>query len=50
MLVVFAAAVWLGLVMEKQGRKREAVAELEAAARMRPDHKGIKQDLKRIKG
>jgi tetratricopeptide (TPR) repeat protein len=46
-----AAARWrLGQALDKQGRKAEAVAELEAALARRPDLKGAKEDLKRLKG
>ncbi len=46
-----AAARWrLGQALEKQGRKAEAITELEAALVRRPDLKGAKEDLKRLKG
>lgn len=46
-----AAARWrLGQALEKQGRKPEAIAELEAALLRKPDLKGAKEDLKRLKG
>lgn len=46
-----AAARWrLGQVLDKQGRKAEAIAELETALAKRPDLKGAKEDLKRLKG
>jgi len=45
-----AAHYWLGLVYEKEGRKPEAVSELETALRLKPDFEPAKQDLKRIKG
>lgn len=46
-----AAARWrLGQALEKQGRKAEAIAELEAALVRKPDLKGAKEDLKRLKG
>jgi len=45
-----AAAHWrLGLVLEKEGKKPEAIAEMEAAVRAEPDFKEAKQDLKRLK-
>ncbi len=45
-----AHAHWrLGLVLEKKGRKPEAVAEIEAALRMRPDLGEAKKDLKRLR-
>ena len=46
-----AHAHWrLGLVLEKEGRKAEAVAEIETALRMRPDLTEAKKDLKRLQG
>jgi len=39
----------LGLVLEKEGRKGEAVAELQSAVKMEPGLAGAKEDLKRIK-
>lgn len=45
-----AHAHWrLGLVLEKQGRKPEAIAELETAVRMKPDLDDAKKDLRRLK-
>jgi tetratricopeptide (TPR) repeat protein len=45
-----AAAHWrLGLVLEKEGKKTEAIAEMEAALRGQPDFKEAKEDLKRLK-
>ena len=45
-----AAAHWrLGLVLEKQGRKKEAIAELENAVRLDPNFEPAKKDLKRLK-
>ena len=45
-----ASARWrLGQVLEKLGRKTEAIAELEAAIRLRPDLDGAAKDLKRLK-
>jgi tetratricopeptide (TPR) repeat protein len=38
----------LGLVLEKEGRKDEARAEISAALTLRPDFKAAKEDLKRI--
>ena len=40
---------YLGLLLEKQGRKAEAIAELEQAVRMNPDFENAKKDLKRLK-
>jgi len=39
----------LGQALEKQGRKTEAISELEAALRMEPGLEGAKQDLKALK-
>lgn len=39
----------LGLVLEKLGRKQEALQEVEAAVKMEPQLKGAKEDLKRMK-
>ena len=45
-----AAAHWrLGLVLEKEGKKAEAIAEMEEALRAEPDFKQAKEDLKRLK-
>ena len=45
-----AAAHWrLGLVLEKEGKKAEAIAEIEEALRAQPDFKQAKEDLKRLK-
>jgi tetratricopeptide (TPR) repeat protein len=45
------AAHWrLGLVLEKEGRKSEAVTELQAAVRLDPKLEDAKKDLKRLKG
>jgi tetratricopeptide (TPR) repeat protein len=46
-----AVAHWrLGLVLEKQGRKPDALSELEAAARLDPKFEPAQKDLKRLKG
>jgi tetratricopeptide (TPR) repeat protein len=46
-----AAARWrLGQVLEKQGRRAEALAELETALKLDPALKGAQADLKRLKG
>ncbi|MGB7620804.1 MAG: tetratricopeptide repeat protein [Terriglobia bacterium] len=46
----WAAAHWrLGLTLEKQGRKPEAIAELEAAFKLEPDFEPAKKDLRRLK-
>jgi tetratricopeptide (TPR) repeat protein len=46
----FAHAHWrLGLVLEKQGRKSEALAEVETAMRINPQLKDAVKDLKRLK-
>ena len=39
----------LGQALEKQGRKTEAISEIEAALRMEPTLEGAKQDLKALK-
>ena len=39
----------LGLILEKQGRRAEAVSELEAAVQMNPRFKAAREDLKRVK-
>jgi tetratricopeptide (TPR) repeat protein len=45
-----AHARWrLGQALEQQGRKTEAIAELEAASKLDPDFDPLKKDLKRIK-
>jgi tetratricopeptide (TPR) repeat protein len=45
-----AAAHWrLGLVLEKEGKKEEALGEMETSLRLDPDFKEAKQDLKRLK-
>lgn len=45
-----AHAHWrLGNVLEKQGRKPEAIAELETSLRLKPDLEEAKKDLKRLK-
>jgi len=44
-----ASAHWrLGLVLEKQGRKAEAIQQLQIALKINPDHKDAKADLKRL--
>jgi tetratricopeptide (TPR) repeat protein len=46
-----AHAHWrLGLVLEKEGRKPEAISELETALRLKPDLDTAKKDLKRLNG
>ena len=40
----------LGLVFEKQGRKPEALAEINTALRLKPDYENAKKALKRLKG
>jgi tetratricopeptide (TPR) repeat protein len=45
-----AAAHWrLGLVLEKEGKKPEAIAEMQEAVRAEPDFKAAKEDLRRLK-
>lgn len=46
-----AMAHWrLALALEKQGRKEDARAALEAAARLQPKNEAIQNDLKRLRG
>jgi tetratricopeptide (TPR) repeat protein len=46
-----AHAHWrLGLVLEKEGRKPEAISEIQTAVRLRPDFGEAKKDLKRFGG
>jgi Tfp pilus assembly protein PilF len=46
----FAAAHWrLGLVLEKEGHKPEAISEIETATKLEPDFEPAKKDLKRLK-
>ena len=46
-----AAARWrLGLVLEHQGRKAEAITEIEAALKADASIEPAKKDLKRLKG
>ena len=46
-----AAAHWrLGLVLEKEGKKPEALKEVQLALQMKPDLKQAEPDLKRLKG
>ena len=40
----------LGLVLEKEGRKTEAITEIETAVHLEPDFAPPKADLKRLKG
>ena len=45
-----AAARWrLGLALEKENRKEEALREIQAAVKMDPDMKEAQTDLKRVK-
>jgi tetratricopeptide (TPR) repeat protein len=39
----------LGLVLERQGRVKDAIAELEAATRLEPTRQEIARDLERLK-
>ena len=46
-----AAARWrLGQALEKQGRKSEAMAEIDAAVKLDPKLEDAKKDLKRLRG
>lgn len=40
----------LGLALEQQGRKQEAIRELQTAVKMKPGLKEAKKDLERLKG
>jgi len=45
-----AGAHWrLGLVLEKQGRKDQALAEIKTAVNLDPNLKPAQEDLKRLK-
>lgn len=45
-----AAAHWrLGQVLEKEGKKPEAIAELETSIRLQPNFEPAKKDLKRLR-
>jgi hypothetical protein len=45
-----AQAHWrLGQVLEKEGKRGEATAEIEQAVRLKPDLEDAKKDLKRLK-
>ncbi len=45
-----AHAYWrLGLVLEREGRKPEAIAALETSVRLKPDLDAAKKDLRRLK-
>lgn len=46
-----SAAHWrLALILEKEGRKADAIKELEESLRLQPDFENAKKDLKRLKG
>lgn len=46
-----SAAHWrLALVLEKMGRKEDAIKELEESLRLQPDFESAKKDLKRLRG
>ena len=45
----FAAAHWqLSQLLEKSGKKQDAIAELQLAVRLKPDFEQAKKDLKRL--
>ena len=46
---IWAGRWRLGLVLEKMSRTPEAVSELEAALKLKPDSEEVKKDLKRVK-
>ena len=39
----------LGLVLEKEGRKADAIAALEQAIKLKPDFDDAKKDLRRLR-
>ena len=46
-----AVAHWrLGLILDKEGKKPEAVSELQTATRLDPKFEQAQKDLKRVKG
>ena len=46
----WAGARWrLGQALEKEGKKSEAIAEMEEAVRLQPELKGAKEDLARLR-
>jgi len=46
----WAGAHWrLGQVLEKEGKRTEAIAEIQEAVRLQPDMKPAKEDLNRLK-
>jgi tetratricopeptide (TPR) repeat protein len=46
----WGGAHWrLGQVLEKEGKKNEAIAEMQEAVRLQPDFKPAKDDLNRLK-
>jgi tetratricopeptide (TPR) repeat protein len=46
----WGGAHWrLGLVLEKEGKKSEAIAEVQEAVRLQPDLKPAKEDLSRLR-
>ena len=46
----WGGAHWrLGLVLEKEGKKSEAIAEVQEAVRLQPDLKPAKEDLNRLR-
>jgi tetratricopeptide (TPR) repeat protein len=40
----------LGQLYEKQGRREQALREMEIAIRLRPDLKGVREDMNRLRG
>lgn len=47
---VWMARWRLAQLLEKAGRKQDAIAELGVAAKLKPDHERIRKDLARLKG
>ena len=40
----------LGLVLEKEGKKADAIAEVQTATRLDPKFEQAQKDLKRLRG
>ena len=49
--VTLAHGHWrLGLTLEKEGKRSDAVSEMEQAIRLKPDFEDAKKDLRRLRG